>query len=199
MSVNDPEERRPKADTDDVNFPGFAGPQTPDANQSFAKPVYDTPHEQRRPADDTMVARSADAVSWTAFNTVVSALLSLGIAAVGGGFACLHSDLSDIRTDIRDIRTDIRDSRADTRDMRADVRDMRTGFASIQADMQDTHTRIQGMQTDIRDIRGSVNAIDGGARETREDMIKAISGLEKQSALTNSKLDELAGSSRKVH
>ena len=196
MSVNDVEERRPESRAGNADFPGFSGKAAESDNRSFTEAVYKASDEEKPPAVDDILVRSPEAVSWTAFNTVVSALLSLGIAAVGGGFACVHSDLSDIRTDIPDIRTDIRDSRADTRDMRADVRDMRSAVGGLQADTLDAQASMRDMQTGMRDIRGSVASIDGRVQETRDDMLKAIAVLEKQSTLTNAKLDDLAAAGR---
>jgi septal ring factor EnvC (AmiA/AmiB activator) len=191
-------ERRPKRDNSNVDFPGFTDPGE-QSDQSFTEPVYKSAHGRKPAAGDDVMARAAEAVTWTAFNTVLSALLGMEIAAVGGGFAWVHSDLSDIRADVRDIRTDIRDSRADTRDMRSDVRDMRSSLGGIEAGLRDARALVQGLQTDIKDIRVSVASIDGRVQDTREDMLKAISGLERQSALTNAKLDELAGWGRGGH
>jgi septal ring factor EnvC (AmiA/AmiB activator) len=192
-------ERQAKRAGGNADFPGFADPETESDNQSFTEPVYTAPDEPKPAAGDDVMARPADAVTWTAFNTVVSALLGMGIAAVGGGFAWLHSDLSDIRTDVRDIRTDIRDSRADTRDMRSDVRDMRSSLGGVEAGLRDARASVQGLQTDIKDIRGSVASIDGRVQDAREDMLKAIGGLERQSALANARLEELAAPGRRGH
>lgn len=190
-------ERRPKRGN--VDFPGYTDPEGESDNQSFTEAGYTPPHERETVTGDDVMARPADAVTWTAFHTVISALLGMGIAAVGGGFAWVHSDLSDIRTDVRDIRTDIRDSRADTRDMRSDVRDMRTSLGGVEAGLRDARASVQGLQTDIKDIRGSVASIDGRVQDTREDMLKAMAELEKQSALANAKLDDLAVSGRQGH
>jgi hypothetical protein len=192
-------ERRPKRDGGNVDFPGFVDAGTQSDNQSLTDGVYIPPDEPELAAGDDVMARPADAVTWTAFNTVVSALFGMGIAAVGGGFAWLHSDLSDIWTEVRDIRTDIRDSRADTRDMRSDVRDMRASLGGVEAGLRDARASVPGLQTDVKDIRGSVASIDGRVQETRDDLLKAIGGLERQSALTNAKLDNLAAPGRQGH
>jgi hypothetical protein len=55
------------------------------------------------------------------------------------------------------------------------------------------------IRTDVREIRGSVATISNRIQDTREDMLKAVSQLEKQAAVTNVKLDELTSATRKGH
>ena len=64
------------------------------------------------------------------------------------------------------------------------------GFAWLHSDLGD-------LRTDIRDIRGSVVVISGRIQDTREDMLKASAAIERQIAVTNTKLDDLIGTQRR--
>jgi hypothetical protein len=88
------------------------------------------------------MAIKPETLSWSSFQIVATLLMTVGVAAIGGGFAWLHSDLADVRTD-------------------------------------------------VREIRGSVGTIGDRVRDTREDMVKAVGAIEKQAAITNTKLDDL--------
>jgi hypothetical protein len=105
-------------------------------------PLQASRYTQSRSSGDALMAIKPETLSWSSFQIVATLLMTVGVAAIGGGFAWLHSDLADVRTD-------------------------------------------------VREIRGSVGTIGDRVRDTREDMVKAVGAIEKQAAITNTKLDDL--------